>query len=111
RGHGALYCNDEGFEREAVEAGRKSGNTVHALPYAPELYRREFISQVADMRNSVKDRNNAQSSCAGQFIANHIENFEGRWLHVDMAGPVWAGGRATGFGVPLLLTLAGVGAP
>jgi probable aminopeptidase NPEPL1 len=110
KGHGALYCNDEAFEREAVEAGRRSGNTVHPLPYAPELYRGEFTSQVADMRNSVKNRNNAQSSCAGQFIANHIQSFEGRWLHVDMAGPVWAGGRATGFGVPLLLTLAGVGA-
>ena len=25
------------------------------------------------MKNSVKDRSNAQSSCAAQFIANHIE--------------------------------------
>jgi hypothetical protein len=29
--------------------------------------------QVADMKNSVADRGNAQSSCAGQFIGNHIE--------------------------------------
>jgi len=25
------------------------------------------------MKNSVADRGNAQSSCAGQFIANHLE--------------------------------------
>lgn len=108
--HAALYCNDDGFEAEAVAAGKASGNTVHPLPYAPELYRAEFASQVADMRNSVKNRRNAQSSCAGQFLHNHIDGFEGRWLHVDMAAPVWAGGRASGYGVPLLLTLAGVGA-
>jgi hypothetical protein len=29
--------------------------------------------QVADMKNSVADRSNAQASCAGQFIGNHIE--------------------------------------
>ena len=29
--------------------------------------------QVADMKNSVADRSNAQASCAAQFIGNHIE--------------------------------------
>jgi probable aminopeptidase NPEPL1 len=31
------------------------------------------VLQVADMKNSVADRSNAQASCAGQFIGNHIE--------------------------------------
>jgi probable aminopeptidase NPEPL1 len=63
------------------------------------------------MKNSVKDRNNAQSSCAGQFLRNHIDDFKGSWMHVDMVGPaVNSAGRGTGFGVALLLTLAGVGA-
>ncbi len=60
------------------------------------------------MKNSVSDRNNAQASCAGQFIGNHIDKYlenGGRWLHVDMAGPVWSGERATGFGVALLFGL------
>ncbi len=42
---------------------------------------------------------------AGQFIGNHIEDFlknGGKWLHVDMAGPVSSGERATGYGVALL---------
>ena len=43
--------------------------------------------QVADMKNSVKDRNNAQSSCAGTFIHEHLHpEYTGGWLHVDMAG-------------------------
>ncbi len=57
------------------------------------------------MKNSVADRNNAQSACAGQFIGNHIEDYlnnGGRWLHIDMAGPVHNGERATGYGVGLL---------
>ncbi len=57
------------------------------------------------MKNSVKDRSNAQPSCAGQFIANHIEDYiadGGLWAHVDMAYPCRRGGRATGFGAALL---------
>jgi probable aminopeptidase NPEPL1 len=55
----------------------------------------------------VKDRMNAQTSCAGQFVGNHLEGYKGRWLHVDMAGPAMSAGRATGYGVALLLTLLG----
>jgi len=107
---GALYCNREELERRACRAGRASGDLVHPLPYIPEFFRKEFSSTVADMKNSVKNRQNAQSSCAGQFIGNHILRYQGGWLHVDMAGPAVLSGRATGFGVGLLLTLLGVGA-
>ena len=72
------------------------------------------------MRNSVADRGNAQSACAGQFIGNHIEVFEiylnsimiqeylnngGKWIHIDMAGPSENGQRATGYGVGLLFEM------
>jgi probable aminopeptidase NPEPL1 len=57
------------------------------------------------MRNSVKDRMNAQSSCAAQFIADHMGDATTPWLHVDIAGPAEADNRATGYGVGLLLTL------
>ncbi|MBX2800832.1 MAG: leucyl aminopeptidase family protein [Myxococcales bacterium] len=108
--HGALYCSSEELEASAVRAGRRSGDLVHPLPYAPELFRREFNSTVADMRNSVKDRSNAQSSCAGQFIGNHLfaAGYTGPWLHVDMAGPSVSAHRGTGFGVGLLLSMIGV---
>ncbi len=104
--HAALYCNDEGVEALAVRVGREIGEPCHPLPYAPELFRKEFKSEVADMKNSVKDRSNAQSSCAGQFIANHLPEAAPRWLHIDLAGPAWAAnGRGTGYGVGLLVAL------
>jgi len=66
--------------------------------------------QVADMKNSVKDRSNAQCSCAGHFIESHIyPSYKGGWLHVDMAGPGTKAERGTGYGVGLVLSL--VGAP
>ena len=119
-----IVSDSETFEFECVVAGRRSGDLTHPLPYAPEFFSREFGSAVADMHNSVKDRSNAQASCAGQFVANHLaESFGGkrgdangegerkekekRWLHVDIAGPSTekGSGRGTGFGVALLVEL------
>ena len=68
--------------------------------------RKEYKSQVADMKNSVKDRMNAQASCAGLFIESHLPRTAPPWAHLDIAGPAWdANGRGTGFGVALLLEL------
>ncbi len=104
--HAAIYCNDEEFEHAAMQAGRASGDLVHPLPYAPEFFREEFSSPIADMRNSVKNRMNASSACAGQFVGNHIDSdFKGRWLHIDMASPATRSERGTGYGVALLTNL------
>ena len=72
----------------------------------PEFYRNEFKSEVADMKNSVKDRSNAQSSCAANFVYEHLHSeYKGGWLHVDLAGPAFLEERGTGFGVGLALAL------
>lgn len=106
---GALYCNHDGLETQAIAAGKASGDLVHPLPYAPEFFRGEFKSAIADMKNSVKDRSNASCACAGQFIGNHLGDFQntGKWLHVDMASPVYTSSdeRATGYGVALISNL------
>ena len=58
------------------------------------------------MKNSVKNRNNAQSSCAAAFIHEHLHPaYKGQWLHVDLAGPSWIDERGTGYGVGLTLAL------
>lgn len=104
--HAALYCNDPDLEALAVARGRAVGEPCHPLIYAPELFRKEFRSPIADMRNSVKDRANAQSSCAGQFIGNHLPENPPRWLHMDIAGTAWDGdNRGTGYGVGILLAI------
>ncbi|XP_012160470.1 probable aminopeptidase NPEPL1 isoform X2 [Ceratitis capitata] len=106
--HGAILTNSEEWETKALEAGRKSGDLLAPIIYLPELHFAEFASAIADMKNSVADRNNAQPSCAGLFVGAHLGfDYPGVWMHVDMATPVASGERATGYGVALLLTLFG----
>jgi probable aminopeptidase NPEPL1 len=100
--HAAVVTNRGGLSDLAVAAGLQSGDEVAPLPFAPEIYQAEFSSAVADMRNSVKDRMNAQSSCAGQFVYSHIQELNIPWLHIDLAGPAKPGKRATGYGVALI---------
>lgn len=96
--HAGILCNQADLETRVCEAGMHSGDLCYPLLYAPELLLDEFKSEVADMKNSVKDRSNAQTSCAGHFIEAHLhEDYQGGWIHVDMAGPAVSGERSTGF--------------
>jgi probable aminopeptidase NPEPL1 len=100
--HSAIVSNDAKLERTTVEAGHASGDLAHPMLFAPELYKQELSSPVADMVNSVHNRMNAQASCAAQFVYWQIEDCKVRWCHVDMAGPAWIKNRGTGYGVALL---------
>lgn len=104
--HGAILTNSATWERDAVSMSLISGDLLFPLVYSPELHFSEFNSYVADMKNSVADRGNAQPSCAGLFILSHL-GFDTScdWLHIDMASPVHLGERATGYGVALLTLL------
>jgi probable aminopeptidase NPEPL1 len=62
--HAAVVSNREGLEKLAVRVGRETGDLTFPLPFAPEFFQDEFASKVADMKNSVANRRNAQSSCA-----------------------------------------------
>ncbi|CAH0551586.1 unnamed protein product [Brassicogethes aeneus] len=106
--HAAVLSNNEDWETKSMVAGRTSGDLIFPIPYCPELHFSEFSSAVADMKNSVADRGNAQPSCAGLFVAAHLGfDYPGTWIHVDMASPSHSGERATGYGVALLTTLFG----
>ena len=103
--HAAIVSNRAGLEHSAFEAGRLTGDLAWPLPFAPEFYQEEFKSTVADMKNSVKNRMNAQSSCAAQFVYRHIQDLDIPWLHIDIAGPAHRVERGTGFGVGLVSEL------
>ncbi|ETN67347.1 leucine aminopeptidase [Anopheles darlingi] len=106
--HGAILTNSDDWESRALEIGRRTGDLLSPVPYCPELHFSEFSSAVADMKNSVMDRGNAQVSCAGLFIGAHLGfEYGGSWMHIDMAAPVHNGERATGYGVALLAGLFG----
>lgn len=98
----AVVSNDEAVEAALCDAGRATGDLCWPLPFAPEFFRSEFASPIADMRNSVKNRSNAQVSCAAEFVHWHLQGTEARWGHVDLAAPAFRGNRGTGFGVALL---------
>ena len=100
--HAGICCNDDALEATVLAAGKSSGDLCHPLLFAPEFLKSEFRSTIADMRNSVSNRMNAQTSCAGQFVYNHMEDSKARWCHVDLAGPAFPKDRGTGYGVALL---------
>ena len=101
----SVATNRDGLEARVVASGRRTGDVTHPLLFIPEFLKQEFKSKVADMRNSVADRMNAQSSCAAQFVYNHIEDLNPAWVHLDIAGPAFRDGRATGYGVALIIDL------
>lgn len=101
--HAAVVSNDDAVEQALVEGGRHCGDLCWPLPFAPEYYRSEFASPIADMRNSVKNRSNAQVSCAAEFIHWHLDGTNARWGHVDLASPAFRNNRGTGYGVALLV--------
>jgi probable aminopeptidase NPEPL1 len=106
KSHAAVVSDRDGLQDLACEVGRATGELCFPLLFCPEFHHREFKSQVADMKNSVKDRMNAQSSCAAWFVWSHIDDLTVPWLHIDIAGPGWRDDRGTGFGVGLLAGLA-----
>ncbi|KAI8846689.1 hypothetical protein BC829DRAFT_398002 [Chytridium lagenaria] len=113
RRHAGVLSNSGEFEQIVLDAGRASGDLTFPLVYAPEFHgiAKQFDSEVADMKNSVKERMDAGSSSAGLFIQAHMvpeekwkEGGEGLWAHVDMAFPSTnPDGRGSGFGVGLVL--------
>ncbi|OQR91539.1 metalloprotease family M17 [Thraustotheca clavata] len=105
---GALYANTDNIEAIGVSIGKASGDLVHPVPYVPEFFRGEYKSEVADMKNYMKNPKNAGVSCGGQFIGNHLGDFEneGEWMHLDMAFPaVGSDKRGTGYGVAFVQLL------
>lgn len=104
--HAAVMASAEALEAAAVAAGRATGDLAHPVPYCPEFFLKEFSTPAAAMLNSVRDRSNAQVSCAGAFIGSHLPSGwterGGGWLHVDCAAPAEGG---TGYGVALLVEL------
>ena len=101
--HAGLLARSEELEDSIVDASLACGEPVFPMLYAPEMLMEEFRSEVADMKNSCRDRLNAQSSCAGHFVERHLSReYRGGYAHIDIAGPAWDGERATGYGALLL---------
>jgi probable aminopeptidase NPEPL1 len=102
--HALLLSNSEELEQEMVTTSRQCGDLVHPMLFCPELHKLNFKSEIADMKNSVSNRSDAQSACAGWFVFENLiaAGFTGAWAHVDMCYPAFSGERGTGYGVSLI---------
>jgi leucyl aminopeptidase len=106
-----LMGNHEGWIDEVRAAAGRAGERVWPLPL-PADYRRHLDSDVADLRNI------GRIPAGGSLIAGiFLQEFVGNgipWAHLDIAGTAWStevdgelAKGATGFGVRLLVELAG----
>eukprot|EP00392_Amoebophrya_sp_AT5.2_P000571 g572.t1 len=58
--HAAMVSDSADWEQKVLTASQKSGELVWPMMYCPEMHMEEFKSAVADMKNSVANRANAQ---------------------------------------------------
>lgn len=103
--HAGLFTGSDEIEEKFMASGIKTGDLLMPILYAPEFSNAEYNSKVADYRNSVRNRMNAQASCAGQFIANNLKHFKGEFAHIDLAGPASKAEQATGYGIGILVDI------
>ncbi|CAJ0929869.1 unnamed protein product, partial [Mesorhabditis belari] len=107
--HAAVLTNLEENEKQIELAGRRSGDLVKSMLFAPDMHFSDLKSPIADMRNSNFGKmEGPPSAIAGLFIAAHIDFGEGiSWMHLDIASPCEVADRATGYGPALISVLLG----
>jgi leucyl aminopeptidase len=109
--YAGVFANDDAWRDLVVDAGNASGDLAWPWPLHPR-YRPLIDSTVADLRNTA-----GKTFGFPIVAATFLQQFagEGPWAHVDMLGTAFldedrgdAFGRgATGYGVRMLVELAG----
>ena len=109
--YAGVFASDDAWRDAVVDAGNASGDLAWPWPLHPR-YRSLIESSVADLRNTA-GKTFGFPIVAATFLQQFVG--EGQWAHVDMLGTALldedrgdAFGRgATGYGVRLLVELAG----
>jgi leucyl aminopeptidase len=107
--YAAVISNDDALAGEVEAAGERTGELLWRLPLHPE-YKELIKGTVADLTN-VSAKRKAGTIYAGSFLEEFVGDTP--WAHLDIAGTAWDVGReytgndASGFGVRLLVELAG----
>lgn len=102
-----LFTADERLAEEFLAAGGETGERLWRLPLFEE-YREQIKSDVADVQNISKRKNEAGASIGAAFLQHFAKPY--RWAHIDIAGTAWtneerpyAAKGATGVGIRLAL--------
>jgi leucyl aminopeptidase len=107
--YAALISNDDDWAKEIEGSAERTGELAWRLPLHPE-YKELTKGTDADLTNAAAKRK-AGTIYAGSFLEEFVDGTP--WGHLDIAGTAWDVGRPyygkgpTGFGVRLLVDLAG----
>ena len=107
--HAGLFSNDDGWYSQVEAACDATGELGWRLPLHPE-YLELTKGRYADLTNAAEERK-AMSIYAAEFLRQFVDDRP--WVHVDIAGTAWGlsrayvGKGASGFGVRMLVELAG----
>jgi leucyl aminopeptidase len=107
--YAGLVSNDDSWAERVQAAAERTGELAWRLPLHPE-YKELTRGRDADLTNTSSKRK-ASTIYAASFLEEFVDGKP--WAHLDIAGTAWDVGRAyvgngpTGFGVRLLVTLAG----
>ncbi len=107
--YAGVISNDDALSTRILAAGERTGEIVWRLPLHEE-YDELIKGTYGDLDNAPEARK-AGTIVGGAFLQNFVG--ETPWAHVDIAGSAWELGRAyapkgaSGYGVRLLVELAG----
>mmetsp|Transcript_5183 Transcript_5183/g.11886 ORF Transcript_5183/g.11886 Transcript_5183/m.11886 type:complete len:565 (+) Transcript_5183:61-1755(+) len=95
----ALYSPDDDLLKQIQSAGKRTEELMWHMPLE-ESYRKSVKGTLTDLKN-IAGQKGGGSITAALFLQEFVEKTP--WAHIDMAGPVWIGGKPTGYGVKLLV--------
>ncbi len=107
--YAGLISNDDEWAERVRRAGEEVGELAWRLPLHPE-YKELTKGSISDLINASEKRK-ASTIYAASFLEEFVDGKP--WAHLDIAGTAWDVGReyvgkgATGYGVRLLVALAG----
>jgi leucyl aminopeptidase len=105
-----LFANNDGLREALLAAAEKTGERLWPMPLYDE-YLEEIKGEMAEVKNSGGRMGGVGTSA--KFIEHFTEGYP--WAHLDIAAMVWTSNErdpatpkgATGYGVRLLVELAG----
>jgi leucyl aminopeptidase len=107
--YAGLISNDDEWAERVAAAAAETGELAWRLPLHPE-YKDLTKGTITDLVNASEKRK-ASTIYAASFLEEFVDGIP--WVHLDIAGTAWDVGReyvgkgATGYGVRLLVAVAG----
>jgi leucyl aminopeptidase len=107
--YAGMISNDDEWAERVAAAAAETGELAWRLPLHPE-YKDLTKGTITDLVNASEKRK-AGPIYAGSFLEEFVDDVP--WVHLDIAGTAWDVGReyvgkgATGYGVRLLVAVAG----